>query len=108
MTGERLLRIRRALVFVLVALYVVAGIAGFFADFDDTSDTVLWVAFLCGGAALMLVGLLAAPSSGWLSASLVSIGAAAGGIALLWSIIVPVAAAAVVAMSFATARRASA
>ena len=63
MTGDRLLRIRRALVFVLIALYLVAGIAGFFADFDDTSDTVLWVSFLCGGAALMLFGLLAANTS---------------------------------------------
>jgi len=108
MTGERLLRIRRALVFVLAAVYVVAGIGGLFAGFDDTRDTALWVAFLCGGGALMLLGFFAAPSSGWLSAALVSIGAAAGGIALFWSIIVPVAAAAVVAMSFALARQASA
>jgi len=98
----------RTLVLTLSALYVGAAVAGaWFLDFDTTRDTVLWAALLLGGAALMIVGQLAA-SSGWLSATLVSVGAAGGGLSLFWTIIVPVAVAAVVACSIALARRDSA
>ena len=109
MTGVGLANATRGLVFSLSALYVVAAVAGsLFIDFDTTRDGVLWFAFLCGGAVLMIVGQLAARSSGWLSAVLVSIGAAVGGLPLFWTIIVPVAVAAVTACSIALARRRSA
>jgi len=108
MTGEGLANATRTLVLSLSALYVVAAVAGsLFIDFDTTRDGVLWFAFLCGGAALMIGGQLAA-ASGWPSATLVSIGAAVGGLPLFWTIIVPVAVAAVVACSIALARRRSA
>jgi len=74
MTGEGLANATRTLVLSLSALYVVAAVAGsLFVDFDTTRDGVLWFVFLCGGAAAMIVGQLAARSSGWLSAVLVSI-----------------------------------
>jgi membrane protease YdiL (CAAX protease family) len=53
----------------------------------------------------MLLGQLARGLSAWPSAVLVSIGAAAGGLPLFWTIIVPVAVAVVVACSIALARR---
>lgn len=93
----------RRLVFTLSALYVVAAVAwALFIDFDT-----IRTALLLGGAALMIVGQLAA-SSRWLSATLVSVGAVAGGLLLFWTIIVPVAVAAVTACSIALARRRSA
>ena len=98
----------RFLVLSLGALYVAAAVAGsLFIDFDTTRSRVLWFALLLGGAALMIVGQLAAPS-GWPSATLVSVGAAAGGLPLFLTIVVPIAVAAVIACSIALARRDSA
>src|SRR3990172_4943020 len=99
----------RFLVLALSALYAFAAVAGLLlADFETTRDTVLWLALLSGGAALMLVGQLAPGLSGRASAALVSIGAAAGGLPLFWTIIVPVAVAAIIACTIALARRTSA
>lgn len=110
MSGEGLASATRFLVLSLSALYVFAAVAGLsFLDFDTTGDLVLWLGFLCGGAALMLLGQLAKGRlPPWPSAALVSIGAAAGGLPLFWTIIVPVAVAAVVGCSVALARRSAA
>jgi hypothetical protein len=105
MSGNGLASATRYLVFALSVLYALAAVTGLFLlSFDTTKDSVLWLAFLVGGAALMLVGQLAA-RAGWMSAGLVSIGAAAGGLPLFWTILVPIAVAAVIACSFALARR---
>ncbi len=99
----------RRLVLSLSALYAVAAVAGvMFLNFNTAVAIGFWVGLLCGGAALMIVGQRAAGSSARLSAVLVSLGALAGGIALFWSIVVPVAVAVVIAMNIALARRASA
>ncbi len=109
MSGEGLASTTRFLVFAVSALYAFAAIGGLLlVDFDTTRDTVLWLASLCGGAALMIVGQLATSLAGWPSAVLVSIGAAAGGLPLFWTIIVPVAVAAIIACTIAVARRTSA
>jgi hypothetical protein len=106
MSREGLASTTRFLVLALSALYLLAAIGGLlFLDFDKTGDLVLWLAFLGAGAALMLVGQLARGISAWTSAVLVSVGAAAGGLALFWTIIVPVAVAAIVGCSIALARR---
>jgi len=91
--------------FGLTAAYLIAGVAGFFADFDSTSDTVIWLVLLWGGAALIVAGIFLAEASGWLAATLMSVGAVAGGLALFWTILVPVAVASIIAMSFVIARR---
>ena len=107
MSGTGLASAMRFLVIALSALYALAAVAGLFLlDFETTQDIVLWLAFLTGGIALMLVGQLAVPA-GWMSAGLVSIGAAAGGLPLVWTILVPIAVATVVTCSFALARRAT-
>jgi hypothetical protein len=95
----------RILSLVLGAIFLVAGTIGMFADFDTTRDTILWVTFLYGGAALIFIGQWAYRYSAWTSAALISIGAAAGGLPLFWSLLVPVAAAVLIALSFALARR---
>ena len=76
----------------------------FLIDFDSTRDVVLWIGLAAVGAALLLAGQLLAPP-GTLSALLVSIGAVLGGLPLFWTLLVPVAVAAVIACSIALARR---
>jgi hypothetical protein len=107
MSGEGLASTTRFLVIALSVLYVVAALGGFaVVDFGTTRDLVLWLAFLLVGAGLMLLGQLALPP-GARSAVLVSLGAALGGLPLFWTLLVPVAVAAVIACSIALARRAA-
>ena len=105
MSGEGLASTTRFLVLALSALYAIAALGGFaFVDFGTTRDVVLWLSFLMAGAGLMLLGQLALPP-GARSAVLVSLGAALGGLPLFWTLLVPVAVAAVIACSIALARR---
>ncbi len=89
----------------LIAIYCIAGTIGVFADFGSTGNTALWVGFLLGGAALLVVGLWAYRVSPSTSAVLISIGAAAGGLPLFWTLLVPLGAAVLIALAFALARR---
>ena len=108
MKGENLASTTRFLVLVLSALYGLAAVIGLFVfDFAATRNVFLWLVFLLGGACLMLVGQLLTPA-GWGRAFLVSVGTAAGGLPLVWTLIVPIAVAVVVASSIALARRAPA
>jgi hypothetical protein len=105
MGGEGLVSATRFLVLALSVLYIVGSLSGLFLlDFDSTRDSLLWVGFLLGGATLMLVGQLVVPRGGR-SALLVSLGAVLGGLPLFWTLLVPVAVAAVIACSIALARR---
>ena len=105
MGGEGLVSATRFLVLALSVLYLVGALGGVvFLDFDSTRNLVLWIALLVVGAALMLVGQLVLPPGGR-SALLVSLGAALGGLPLFWTLIVPIAVAAVIACSVALARR---
>ena len=95
----------RFLVLALSALYAFAAFAGVaLIDFDTMQQRMLWFALLGAGAALMLVGQLAA-SRRWPYALLVSVGAAVGGLPLFWTIVVPIAVSAVIACSIAVVRR---
>jgi membrane-bound metal-dependent hydrolase YbcI (DUF457 family) len=105
MTSARVSRIHRGLTASLVTIYLVAGVIGIFADAVDRK--VLWVVFLCGGAALILSGMLVRRLPASVSMILISIGATAGALALVWTFIIPVAAAVLVGLSFSLARRAS-
>lgn len=105
MRGQGLGSATKFLVIALSVLYVVAAIAGLVVlDFDRTLDLVLWLTFLLVAAALMLFGQLALPP-GSRSAVLVSLGAVLGGLPLFWTLVVPIAVAAVIACSVALARR---
>jgi FtsH-binding integral membrane protein len=90
----------------LAAVYAIAGITGILADWE-TGETVLWVVFLVGGALLIILGQRVFDFSPTLAGILASVGAAAGGFALFWLIVVPLAAAAVIALSVAIARQTS-
>ncbi len=107
MSYGRALQVTRILALVLAGIYAIAALGGLLAEFDTTRDTVLWVGFLGGGAALILISPFLAGISPYISAAAVSVGAAAGGLPLFWTIIVPLAAAVLIAMSFALAKRPS-
>jgi hypothetical protein len=104
MGAEGLASATRFLVLSLCVLYAIAAFGALFIDFDSTRDLVFWISLLVVGAALMLVGQLVVLPGGR-SALLVSLGAAVGGLPLFWTLVVPVAVAAVVACSIALARR---
>ena len=105
MSSAGLASATKFLVLALAVLYVVGALAGLILfDFDTTRDTLLWVGFLVGGAVLMVVGHLGLPR-GARSAVLVSLGAVMGGLPLFWTLVVPIAVAAVIACSIALARR---
>jgi hypothetical protein len=108
MSSEGLASAKRFLVFALSALYAIAAAAGLFLlEFDTGRDIALWIGFLVAGAVLLLLGeLRVAP--GIRSAVVVSVGAALGGLPLVWTLLVPIAVAAVIACSIALARRDSA
>jgi hypothetical protein len=107
MKAEGLASTTKFLVLALSVLYVIAALGGLAVfDFGTTRDVVLWLAFLLAGAGLMLLGQLALPR-GARSALLVSIGSVLGGLPLFWTLVVPVAVAAVIACSIALARRAA-
>jgi hypothetical protein len=105
MRGQSLASATRSLVIALGLLYALAAVGGLaLVEFEETRDIVLWTAFLAVGAALLFAGqLLVRP--GPLSAVMISTGAVVGGLPLFWTLIIPVAVAAVVACSIALARR---
>ena len=90
----------RILALVLIAIYCIAGTIGVLAAFGSSRDTALWVGFLLGGAALIVFRLwFLSDVSRPTSAASISIGAAAGGLPLFWTLIVPLAAAVLIALA---------
>jgi hypothetical protein len=105
MSRDGLAAATRFLVLALSALYVLAAIAGLaLVNFSSTRDLVLWTLLLLVGAALLAAGQLLLPT-GPRSAALVSLGAVLGGLPLFWTLLVPIAVAAVIACSVRLARR---
>jgi uncharacterized membrane protein len=105
MRGQSLASSTRFLVIALALLYALAAVGGLaLVEFENTRDIVLWTVLLAVGAALLLAGrFLVRP--GALSATVISIGAVVGGLPLFWTLLVPIAVAAVIASSIALARR---
>lgn len=48
-----------------------------------------WFLSLCGGGALILIGTFVVTQRRWLSSTLVAVGCAAGSIATMWTLILP-------------------
>ena len=105
MSRDGLAAATRFLVLALSALYVIAAIAGLaLVNFSSTRDLVLWTVLLLVGAAFLAAGQLLLPT-GAPSAALVSLGAVLGGLPLFWTLLVPVAVAAVIACRAASRPR---
>jgi hypothetical protein len=106
MTTARVSRLHRGLVAGLVTIYVAAAIVGIFADF--VGNKLLWVVVLGGSAACIVAGTVARNAPRWVSVGLVSIGAIAGGIILLPTLLVPIAAALLVGLTYSLSRQSQA
>ena len=105
MRGDGLASATKFLVLTLSALYLLGALGGVvLLDFDTTRDILFWVLLLVLGSTLMLVGQVGL-QPGVPSAVLISVGAALGGLPLFWTLLVPIAVAAVIACSIALARR---
>jgi hypothetical protein len=89
-----------------VTVYIAAAIIGIFWEAVD--DKELWVVLLGGSALLIVVGTILRNAPPWLSVGLVSLGAIVGGVVLLPTIIVPIAAALLVGLTFSLSRRSQA
>jgi uncharacterized membrane protein len=108
MRGQSLASSTRFLVIPLGLLYALAAVGGLaLVEFENTRDIVLWTVFVAVGAALLLAGQFLVPP-GALSATLMSVGAVVGGLPLFWTLLVPIAVAAVIACSITLARRGAA
>jgi len=57
-----------------------------------------WFPALCGGGVLILLGLFKVLDPGWASIGLVTVGAFAGALATIWTVIVPLLAVALVVL----------
>jgi hypothetical protein len=86
--------------------YLAAGIGGWIGDVTDgdNGDLVFWLLFLVGGGALLLLGLLATGLPPRATLALQIVGALAGALALLWSILVPILAIVFVVLTVLQAR----
>lgn len=104
MTYGRAWQITRILGLLLAGLYAVAAIVALLADWS-AGRTTLWVALLGGGAVLVLLGQNLSGRWPVLSAAVVSVGAAVGSFPLIGLIFPPIAATALIVMTFAVARR---
>jgi len=106
MSRDGLAAATRFLVLALSALYALAAIAGLaLVNFSSTRDLVLWTVLLVGGAVLLAAAQLLLPTGTSAWAALVSLGAVVGGLPLFWTLLVPIAVAAVIACSVRLARR---
>ncbi len=89
-----------------LAALVLGLLIGFDEDWDSTGERVLWFVLTLGGALLLSAGLWYSTLARTPTAAvLISIGALMVGVAIFWSIIVPVAAIAVVVLAVMWIRR---
>jgi hypothetical protein len=74
-------------------------------DWDSTGERALWLSFTLGGALLLIAGLWYATRSRGVGAALIIIGALLCGIAVFWSIAMPLAAIVLVVLTIMWLRR---
>jgi len=83
---------RRALGAFLGLGYIALGIAESIEHMDAYSLNWIpffWFPALCGGGVLVLVGVFKVVSPAWASIGLVAVGALAGALAALWTVVAP-------------------
>jgi hypothetical protein len=89
-TPDRVTTAVRIVAGVLGLGYVLAGVVGVaLGASEDGSDVFWWLLLLVGGGALVLAGAFALASRPVLSAVVTALGAVAGALALVWSIVAP-------------------
>jgi hypothetical protein len=104
MSYGRLVQVTRILGLVLAGLYALAAIAVLLAD-RSVAQTIVGVTLLGCGAALILLGHHLSGRWPVLAAAVVSVGAVVGAFPLIPLILPPIAATALIALSFMLARQ---
>lgn len=106
-SSDRIAMASQVLAAILGVGYIAGGVVGAALDVTggDGSDLAFWLVFLVAGGALVLVGSFVLEARAALSIVVTAIGAAAGALALFWSVIVPVLAAALVVLTIVSSRR---
>jgi hypothetical protein len=88
------------LALVLGAGFIVLGLAEtIYAARGHTGGVPFWFGSLCGGGTLILVGTFALSRRNWLSFSLTALGSIAAAAATMWTIILPLVTAVLVALA---------
>lgn len=107
MRRDRLTTATVALGLLLGIGYIAAGLIGWIADVTDGdgSDLAFWLTFLVGGGVLVLLGTWGREAWRWGAVALLTIGALAGAVALIWSIIAPLLAVVLIALAIVSVRR---
>jgi hypothetical protein len=90
-------------VYILVGI-IVGALPSVWED-TETGGRVIWIAFVVGAGLLLLFGLRVFDRSPTSGAALVSTGAIISGLILSWSVVAPVAAVVLIALSIVEARR---
>lgn len=103
-----LLRLGWVAAIVYLGFGLVLGFLPSHWDEASLSDQVLYILFLVGGALLLVAGLRLFPRMPALGALLVSVGGLAGAAPLFWTLVLPLAAIALIVLSVRDARRAQA
>jgi hypothetical protein len=88
----------RRLAFLLGVVYLAFGVAEL-VTLDEGLEHLFWAISLLCGSALLFGGLLMAGRSGEICRAMVAVGAVAGIVATLWTIVVPVVALGVTALA---------
>ena len=105
MTSQRISRIHRGLVAALVTIYISFAILGIF--WERVDGKVLWVVVLVASALCIVLGSVLRTAPPWLTVGLVAIGSILGGMVLVWTLFVPLAAALLVGLTYSLSRRRS-
>jgi len=79
---------------VLGSLYLVFGVLEGITHLDEPASLAFWLPALLGGGTLVLIGVFRVTEPAWLSTLLVGGGLFAASLATAWTVLLPVAAAA--------------
>ena len=104
-THKALVRLGWITAIIYIAVGLVVGLLPSHWKEAPVADQVLWVVFLAGGGLILIAGLRFIERSPGLGAVLISLGALAGVAALFWTVVVPLVAIALIALSIMSARR---
>ena len=84
--------------FLGIGFFVMGLIESAIAIIGNDNIVFFWFPALCGGGLLILLGVFKVLHPAWLSVALVTIGAITGGLAMAWTLIVPLLALALIVL----------
>jgi hypothetical protein len=98
MPRDRVTRSTSVLGGALGSLYLVFGVLEGITHLDEPASLAFWLPAPLGGGTLVLVGMFRVKEPGWLPILLVRVGLFAASLATAWTVLLPVAAAALLVL----------